>query len=267
MAARPMYQQIAEDLQAQIESGLLEPGAQLPTELELRDRYNSSRNTIRDAIKRLTSQGLVETRPGQGTFVTRRVDPFVTVLTGDPGNGAAAAKRHVPVRGQQSHRRARCHDSQGGDPGSVRRSYPPTACPAEHAGRQQARTALHRRHPVVVADVLLPDGLHHQGSHPAAHGRGHQRKEPSATWPRPSASGRSATETGSRRASPTSTSSRSSGWHTMPLSSRSSAPASTRRERHCASRSRCSPRTATSSSSTSGTYQIRSTARPMRPTS
>ena len=75
MAARPMYQQIAEDLQTQIESGILEPGAQLPTELELRDRYDSSRNTIRDAIKRLTSQGLVETRPGQGTFVTRSVDP------------------------------------------------------------------------------------------------------------------------------------------------------------------------------------------------
>lgn len=83
MAARPMYQQIAEDLQAQIESGVLKPGAQLPTELELRERYDSSRNTIRDAVKRLTSLGLVETRPGQGTFVTRRIDPFVTVLTGD----------------------------------------------------------------------------------------------------------------------------------------------------------------------------------------
>jgi GntR family transcriptional regulator len=84
MAQQPMYQQIAEDLRVQIESGILVPGAQLPTELELRDRYSSSRNTIRDAIKRLMSQGLVETRPGQGTFVTRTIDPFVTVLSGDP---------------------------------------------------------------------------------------------------------------------------------------------------------------------------------------
>jgi GntR family transcriptional regulator len=84
MAQQPMYQQIAEKLRAQIESGELAPGDQLPTELELRDRYSSSRNTIRDAIKRLTSQGLVETRPGQGTFVTRRIDPFVTVLSGNP---------------------------------------------------------------------------------------------------------------------------------------------------------------------------------------
>jgi GntR family transcriptional regulator len=92
MAQRPMYQQIAEDLRAQIESGVLKPGAQLPTELELRDRYNSSRNTIRDAIKRLTSLGLVETRPGQGTFVTRRIDPFVTVLNGDAKSGGGGGE-------------------------------------------------------------------------------------------------------------------------------------------------------------------------------
>src|ERR1700739_1481239 len=93
MAQRPMYQQIAEDLRAQIESGTLAPGAQLPTELELRDRYSSSRNTIRDAIKRLTSQGLVETRPRQGTFVTRSIDPFVPVLSGDPGKGGGLEGR------------------------------------------------------------------------------------------------------------------------------------------------------------------------------
>jgi GntR family transcriptional regulator len=104
MAQRPMYQQIAEDLRAQIESGALAQGAQLPTELELRDRYASSRNTIRDAIKRLTSQGLVETRPGQGTFVTRRIDPFVTVLTGDPqALGGAEGTRYL----SEVHRRHR----------------------------------------------------------------------------------------------------------------------------------------------------------------
>ena len=87
MAQQPMYQQIADDLRKQIDSGTLGRGSQLPTELELREQYNASRNTIRDAIKRLTGQGLVETRPGQGTFVTMKVDPFVTVLTADPKVG------------------------------------------------------------------------------------------------------------------------------------------------------------------------------------
>jgi GntR family transcriptional regulator len=82
--ANPMYRQIAEDLREQIESGKLAPGSQLPTELDLRDRHNASRNTVRDAIKWLINLGLVETRPGQGTFVVRDVDPFVTTLSGDP---------------------------------------------------------------------------------------------------------------------------------------------------------------------------------------
>src|SRR5580698_8408821 len=83
--AQPMYQQIADDLRSKIETGELAPGTQLPTELELRERYETSRNTIRDAIKRLTSLGLVVTRPGEGTFVVKQIDPFVTTLTGRPG--------------------------------------------------------------------------------------------------------------------------------------------------------------------------------------
>ena len=82
--ADPMYRRIAEDLRRQIESGKLAPGSQLLTELELRDEYEASRNTVRDAIKWLITRGLVETRPGQGTFVRLLVIPFVTTLTGEP---------------------------------------------------------------------------------------------------------------------------------------------------------------------------------------
>jgi len=80
--ANPMYRQIAEDLRAQIASGDLAAGSQLPTELVLRERYRASRNTVRDAIKWLTTLGLVETKAGQGTFVVEKIDPFVTTLTG-----------------------------------------------------------------------------------------------------------------------------------------------------------------------------------------
>ncbi len=92
----PMYRQIAEDLRQKIESGELGHGDQLPTELELRERYDASRNTVRDAVKWLTTRGLVETRPGQGTFVVEKIDPFITTLTagletGLGGEGAAYA--------------------------------------------------------------------------------------------------------------------------------------------------------------------------------
>ncbi len=82
--ASPMYRQIADDLREQIESGAIGPGHQLRTELELREHYGASRNTVRDAIKWLTTLGLVETKPGQGTFVVQKIDPFVTTLTADP---------------------------------------------------------------------------------------------------------------------------------------------------------------------------------------
>src|SRR5580658_1865764 len=82
--ANPMYRQIADDLREQIESGGFQPGQQLRTEIELRDHYGASRNTVRDAIKWLTTLGLVETRPGQGTFVVEKIDMFVTTLTADP---------------------------------------------------------------------------------------------------------------------------------------------------------------------------------------
>ena len=86
--AYPMYRQIAENLREEIESGQLGPGQQLRTELELGEVYNASRNTVRDAIKWLTSLGLVETRPGQGTFVVEKIDPFVTTLTRKEGEVA-----------------------------------------------------------------------------------------------------------------------------------------------------------------------------------
>jgi GntR family transcriptional regulator len=82
-----MYRQIAEGLRAEIESGALKPGQQLLTEAELQERYNASRNTVRDAIRLLMGLGLVETRPGQGTFVTKKIDPFVTTLVADPRTG------------------------------------------------------------------------------------------------------------------------------------------------------------------------------------
>lgn len=98
--ADPMYRRIAEDLRGQIESGDLEPGQQLRTELELREAHNASRNTVRDAIKWLTTLGLVETRPGQGTFVVKKIDPFVTTLTPRTEGGAAEGGQSTSLLSQ-----------------------------------------------------------------------------------------------------------------------------------------------------------------------
>lgn len=92
---QPMYRYIADDLRSKIKNGQLAPNDKLPTEGDLSEQYDASRNTVREAIRRLTDEGLLESRPGQGTFVARLIDPFVTVLTADPktgfGGGEAAA--------------------------------------------------------------------------------------------------------------------------------------------------------------------------------
>jgi GntR family transcriptional regulator len=95
--AVPLYRRIADDLREQIDSGQLPPGGQLPPEDKLKERFAASRNTIRDAVKLLVALGLVETRPGQGTFVVDQPDPLVTTLTTDRvtglGGGEGAAYR------------------------------------------------------------------------------------------------------------------------------------------------------------------------------
>ena len=92
---QPMYRHIADDLRAQIKEGQLKANAKLPTEGELSDPYEASRNTVREAIRRLTDEGLLESRPGQGTFVATKVDPFVTVLTADPNTGFGGGETAV----------------------------------------------------------------------------------------------------------------------------------------------------------------------------
>jgi GntR family transcriptional regulator len=85
--ADPMYRQIADDLRRRIQAGELKPGEQLPTELELRDTYDASRNTVRDAIRFLATRRLVVTRAGQGTFVADKIVPFRITMSTDPKTG------------------------------------------------------------------------------------------------------------------------------------------------------------------------------------
>lgn len=84
MARLPMYQQIADAIRRQIEDGTLPRGEQMPNEQKLQEEFGASRNTIREAIRQLVDLGLVETRPGQGTFVKPEIDPWVTIRSMEP---------------------------------------------------------------------------------------------------------------------------------------------------------------------------------------
>ena len=98
----PLYRRIADNLRQEIESGKLAADQQLPTEFELAGAWSTSRSTVRDAIKLLVTRGLVEARPGQGTFVAKKITPIVTDLTAthDLGTGDEA-QYYIDVRRQQ----------------------------------------------------------------------------------------------------------------------------------------------------------------------
>jgi GntR family transcriptional regulator len=93
--AGPLYRQIARDLRRKITSGELKQGSQLPTEDALMKQYRASRNTIRGALRELSSWGLVDTLHGKGTFVMEDVPPIVTTLTTDPATGGGGGEGRV----------------------------------------------------------------------------------------------------------------------------------------------------------------------------
>jgi GntR family transcriptional regulator len=95
--ATAAYARIAEDLRVKIASRDIKPGSQLPSELDLRDQYKASRNTVLDAIKKLKDEGLVETRPGQGWFVRVRIVPFDNALDWLDSTAIEEAKAHGRV--------------------------------------------------------------------------------------------------------------------------------------------------------------------------
>lgn len=64
----PLYYQLVETLREQIRSGELKPGAQLPPERDLSERYSISRMTVRQALQYLIREEALVARQGLGTF-------------------------------------------------------------------------------------------------------------------------------------------------------------------------------------------------------
>jgi GntR family transcriptional regulator, transcriptional repressor for pyruvate dehydrogenase complex len=67
----PAYRAIADSIRSDILARRLVPGDRLPVETALADRFGVSRSTVREALRELASQSLVETTRGAtgGTFV------------------------------------------------------------------------------------------------------------------------------------------------------------------------------------------------------
>jgi GntR family transcriptional regulator len=66
----PLWAQLATELRDRLAMGAY--GERFPTESELTSEFDVSRATVREAVRRLRDEGLVDARRGSGTFVVRR---------------------------------------------------------------------------------------------------------------------------------------------------------------------------------------------------
>jgi GntR family phosphonate transport system transcriptional regulator len=69
---RDRWRDIRAAIKQDIESGVLEPGAKLPTEPEMARAYGAGRHSIRRAMTELGKEGLLSVEQGRGTFVQSR---------------------------------------------------------------------------------------------------------------------------------------------------------------------------------------------------
>ena len=92
MPALRLSDRVAQQLLELIQSTQLQSGAKLPTERALAEQLGVSRTALREAIQKLASRGVLESRVGSGTFVRERVQewpdqavaPLIPLIRDDP---------------------------------------------------------------------------------------------------------------------------------------------------------------------------------------
>ena len=184
------YLQVARTLRKEIVDGVYPVGSQLPTEQQLCERFEVSRYTVREALRRLRDDNLVASRPRAGTLVVPRpeansyaqdvmsINDLLAFASGAQlaiesnamvviderlaeRTGLSVGTEWLAVRGLPRgwHRRARLHDGVLHQPG-VR------------GGRPSAATTFGAHLPLDRGSVR---GQHRRGASGDLRGAGHRR--------------------------------------------------------------------------------------------
>lgn len=83
-----VYEEIVAKIKDMIDKGRFKSGDQLPVERELAEVFRVSRSSVREAIRSLESQGLLECRQGNGTYIAKHpveslVSPLASVISSE----------------------------------------------------------------------------------------------------------------------------------------------------------------------------------------
>lgn len=90
-----VYEAIVAQLTSLILEGDLRPGEKLPSERELCEQFGVGRNSVREATRSLESARLVETRQGEGTFVTARPESLVPMISEKVSSSTESGIHHL----------------------------------------------------------------------------------------------------------------------------------------------------------------------------
>lgn len=82
---KKIYEEIVEQIKEMITAGTFKPGDRLPSERDMAELLGVSRASVREALTALQAMGVLEVRPGEGTFVAsmheqETIEPLALVL-------------------------------------------------------------------------------------------------------------------------------------------------------------------------------------------
>jgi GntR family transcriptional regulator, arabinose operon transcriptional repressor len=103
------HRQVFEHVLADIESGRLQEGERLPSEIELVKKFATSRPTVARALRDLQNLGLVERKVGSGTYVQRSQAPTDSWRFGLLIPGLGGTEIFEPICGQLARLAQRQH--------------------------------------------------------------------------------------------------------------------------------------------------------------
>nr|WP_284139891.1 GntR family transcriptional regulator [Virgibacillus sp. LDC-1] len=73
-----VYQEVLKEIRSFIDEHNLQSGDKLPSERELAEKLNAGRSSVREALRAMELLGLIETKHGEGTFLST-YRPYQTV--------------------------------------------------------------------------------------------------------------------------------------------------------------------------------------------
>ncbi|AMP06992.1 GntR family transcriptional regulator [Collimonas pratensis] len=97
----PHYKWLANIIGTTISQGLLADNQVLPSERELAERYEASRDTVRKAVRYMEERGIIYSGHGRGTFVApaivRGTTRFIDSFSQDANNRGSVAGQRVLI--------------------------------------------------------------------------------------------------------------------------------------------------------------------------